>query len=142
MSAHYRKLWKRAVLHIARNRCELGIVEECEGYAHDAHHLVSATNKRCELDIHNGFGVCRLCHNWIHEHDGEFKEWLEENRQDLIDYILSANLHDPRPVQEVIDECIREIKYTLGLDKHGTAKGHAPIGLADHHVDQLPEVPR
>jgi hypothetical protein len=116
------------------NRCELGITEECEGYAHDAHHLVSATNKRCELDQRNGMAVCRHCHNWIHTHDGEFKDWLEDNRQDLVDYVLNAYLHDPRPVHEVRDECIRAIKFTLGLDPHGAAEGDAPIGFADYNV--------
>ena len=127
MSKHYRKLWKRAVLGRAMNRCELGITEECEGYAHDAHHLVSATSKRCELDQRNGMAVCRHCHNWIHTHDGKFKEWLEENRQDLVDYILNANLRDPRPVKEVVDECIRAIKCTIGMDPDGEPDSHTSI---------------
>ena len=123
-----RRWWKQAVLQIAMNQCELRIDDNCAGVAHDAHHLIGASYKRYEYDMRNGMAVCRHCHNWIHTHDGEFVAWLEENRMDLVDWIMSGHVNYKSPRQEEIDVEIRLCRNHIGLDPYGYPEGNASVG--------------
>ena len=121
------KLWKRIVLNRAMCRCELGVDHECDGYAHDAHHLVPRKYMRFRYDPDNGFACCRIGHQWIETHPKEFTEWLEENRPELIEFILSAHVCYHSPTKEEMDEQIRQLRLHLGLDPDGDTEGNAPV---------------
>ena len=121
------KLWKRVVLDKAMNRCELGVEHECDGYAHDSHHLVPRSFMRYKYDPDNGFACCRIGHQWIETHPAEFVKWLEDNREDLVEFILSAHICYHSPSQEEIDEQIGQLKCYLGLDPHGDTESHTPV---------------
>lgn len=63
---------RQVVLRLCNGRCEARIFGVCTGEAVDVHH--KAKRGKYYLAINYMMGVCRSCHNYIHDNPGKARE--------------------------------------------------------------------